>query len=276
MANQEERIFKKIYTDFDKRLDQELDEEKAERRRQLLLQAPNFKLLNMMVENEKYSQELAAKLKDGGLYYLRSREEENVEKYMGIFRRTLQSHPSVREELFKQAGFLGCMAYKKDIPLLGRLCGEAVLSGLRLLKQEDQELIEQGYLQFKNVTNTALRSRNEEDFRELVNALDRYWKDNRISVTPGLLGLLSGLLFAAADRRQTNALMTVCSLGRTAAVHHGMEQYGSADCTAGLERRNRTAVNRPVPVSGFRAGRCADQKGDGGYLYPYADAEQMG
>ena len=64
---------------FDKRLDQELDEEKAERRRQLLLQAPNFKLLNMMVENEKYSQELAAKLKDGGLYYLRSREEENVE-----------------------------------------------------------------------------------------------------------------------------------------------------------------------------------------------------
>ena len=79
MANQEERIFKKIYTDFDKRLDQELDEEKAERRRQLLLQAPNFKLLNMMVENEKYSQELAAKLKDGGLYYLRSREEENVE-----------------------------------------------------------------------------------------------------------------------------------------------------------------------------------------------------
>ena len=48
MANQEERIFKKIYTDFDKRLDQELDEEKAERRRQLLLQAPNFKLLNMM------------------------------------------------------------------------------------------------------------------------------------------------------------------------------------------------------------------------------------
>lgn len=76
MANQEERIFKKIYTDFDKRLDQELDEEKAERRRQLLLQAPNFKLLNMMVENEKYSQELAAKLKDGGLYYLRSRKKK--------------------------------------------------------------------------------------------------------------------------------------------------------------------------------------------------------
>ena len=59
MANQEERIFKKTYTDFDKRLDQELDEEKEERRRQLLLQAPDFKLLNQMVENEEYSQELA-------------------------------------------------------------------------------------------------------------------------------------------------------------------------------------------------------------------------
>ena len=223
MANQEERIFKKIYTDFDKLLDQELDEEKLERRRQLLLQAPNFKLLNVMLENDQYSQELAAKLKDGGLYYLRSREEEYFEKYMGVFRRALQSHPSVREELFKQAGFLGCMAYKNDIPLLGRLFGEAVLSGLRLLKQEDQELIEQGYLQFKNVTNTALRTRNEEDFRELVNALDRYWKDNRISVTPGLLGLLSGLLFVAADRRQINALMTACSLSRNVLRRNSVE-----------------------------------------------------
>ena len=112
MANQEERIFKKTYTDFDKRLDQELDEEKEERRRQLLLQAPDFKLLNQMVENEEYSQELAVKLKDGGLYYLRSGEDDTAEKFMGIFRRTLQSHPSVREDLFKQAGFLGCMAFK--------------------------------------------------------------------------------------------------------------------------------------------------------------------
>ena len=214
MANQEERIFKKIYTDFDKRLDQELDEEKIERRRQLLLQAPDFKLLNQMVENEKYSQELAAKLKDGGLYYLRSREEETIEKFMGIFRRTLQSHPSVRVELFQQAGFLGCMAFKRDIPLLGRLCGEAILSVLRLLKQEDQELIELGYLQFKNVANTALRTRNEEDFQKIVDALDRCWKENSILVTPGLHSLLSDLLFVTADRRQINALVTVCSLSR--------------------------------------------------------------
>ena len=111
MGNQEERIFKKTYTDFDKRLDQELDEEKEERRRQLLLQAPDFKLLNQMVESPEYSQELAARLKDGGLYYLRSGEDDTAEKFMGIFRRTLQSHPSVREDLFKQAGFLGCMAF---------------------------------------------------------------------------------------------------------------------------------------------------------------------
>ena len=214
MENEEEQIFKKTYTDFDRRLDQEQEEEKKERRRQLLLQSPNFKLLNQMVENEKYSQELAAKLKDGGQYYLKSREEETIEKFMGIFRRTLQSHPSVREELLQQAGFLGCMAFKRDIPLLGRLCGEAILGGLRLLKQEDQELIELSYLQFKSVTNTALRTRNEEDFQKLVDALDRYWKENRILVTPGLHSLLSDLLFAAADRRQINTLMTVCSLAR--------------------------------------------------------------
>ena len=219
MANQEERIFKKTYTDFDKRLDQELDEEKEERRRQLLLQAPDFKLLNQMVENEEYSQELAVKLKDGGLYYLRSGEDDTAEKFMGIFRRTLQSHPSVREDLFKQAGFLGCMAFKRDMPRLGRFCGEAILSGLRLLAPEEMEISEQGYLQFKNVTDTAAHTRNELDFREIVNALRHYWEANRIVVTPGLLAVLSDVLFVAADRRQINALTTACSLSRNVLRH---------------------------------------------------------
>ena len=219
MANQEERIFKKTYTDFDKRLDQELDEEKEERRRQLLLQAPDFKLLNQMVENEEYSQELAVKLKDGGLYYLRSGEDDTAEKFMGIFRRTLQSHPSVREDLFKQAGFLGCMAFKRDMPRLGRFCGEAILSGLRLLAPEEMEISEQGYLQFKNVTDTAAHTRNELDFREIVNALRHYWEANRIVVTPGLLAVLSDILFVAADRRQINALTTACSLSRNVLRH---------------------------------------------------------
>ncbi|MBQ9573331.1 MAG: hypothetical protein IJR22_08100 [Acidaminococcaceae bacterium] len=219
MANQEERIFKKTYTDFDKRLDQELEEEKIERRRQLMLQAPDFKLLNQMVENEDYSQELAVKLKDGGLYYLRSGEEDTAEKFMGIFRRTLQSHPSVREDLFKQAGFLGCMAFKKDMPRLGRFCGEAILSGLRLLAPEEMEISEQGYLQFKNVTDTAAHTRNELDFREIVNALHHYWEANRIMATPGLLAVLSDILFVAADRRQINALTTACSLSRSVLCH---------------------------------------------------------
>jgi hypothetical protein len=214
MAKQEKSIFKKGYTEFDQRLDQELEEEKEERRRQLLLQAPDFKLLNQIVESEEYSRELAAKLKDGGLYYLRSGEEDTAERFMSIFRRTLQSHPSVREDLFKQAGFLGCMAFKRDMPRLGRFCGEAILSGLRLLGQEDAELIELGYLQFKNVTDTAAHTHNDRDFREIINALERYWKENRIAVTTGLLTVLSDLLFVAADRRQTGALVTVCSLCR--------------------------------------------------------------
>ena len=219
MAKQEKGIFKKGYTEFDQRLDQELEEEKEERRRQLLLQAPDFKLLNQMVESGEYSRELAAKLKDGGLYYLRSGEEDTTEKFMGVFRRTLQLHPSVREELFKQAGFLGCMAFKRDMPRLGRFCGEAILSGLCLLNREEPEVAEQGYLHFKNIADTAVRTHNDRDFREIVNALQRYWQENRISVTSGLLELLSALLFVAADRRQINALTTACSLSRDVLCH---------------------------------------------------------
>lgn len=215
MANLEKNIFKKGYTEFDQRLDQELEEEKEERRRKLLLQAPDFKLLNQMLESDEYSRELAAKLKDGGLYYLRSGEEETAERFMDVFRRTLQFHPSVREELIQQAGFLGCMAFKRDMPRLGRFCGEAILSGLRLLGQEKLELIEQGYLQFRNVADTAVRTRNERDFREIVNALARYCKDNSITVSPGLFTVLSDLLFVTADRRQIGALETVCSLSRS-------------------------------------------------------------
>ena len=40
MAKPEEQIFKKAYTDFDERLDRELEEEKEDRRRELLLQLP--------------------------------------------------------------------------------------------------------------------------------------------------------------------------------------------------------------------------------------------
>ncbi len=146
MEKPENSIFKKGYTEFDQRLDQELEEEREERRRQLLLQAPDFKLLNQMLESGEYSQDLASKLKDGGLYYLRSGEEESADRFMNIFRKTLEMHPTVREELIKQAGFLGCMAFKRGMPRLGRLCGEAILSGLRLLGPEDRELTEQGYL----------------------------------------------------------------------------------------------------------------------------------
>ena len=224
MEKPENSIFKKGYTEFDQRLDQELEEEKEERRRQLLLQAPDFKLLNQMLESGEYSQDLSSKLKDGGLYYLRSGEEESAERFMSIFRKTLEVHPTVREDLIKQAGFLGCMAFKRGMPRLGRLCGETILSGLRLLDHEDRELIEQGYLQFKNVTDTAVRTRNEWDFREIVTALHQYWKDNRVTVTPGFISILSDLLFVAADRRQINALKTICSLNRSVMRHDSVDR----------------------------------------------------
>lgn len=224
MEKPENSIFKKGYTEFDQRLDQELEEEKEERRRQLLLQAPDFKLLNQMLESGEYSQDLASKLKDGGLYYLRSGEEESAERFMSIFRKTLELHPTVREDLIKQAGFLGCMAFKRNMPRLGRFCGEAILSGLRLLGPEDRELAEQGYLQFKNVTDTAVRTRNEWDFREIVADLYQYWKNNRIVVTPGFVTILSDLLFVAADRRQINALKIICSLSRSVMRHDSADR----------------------------------------------------
>ena len=224
MAKQEKSIFKKTYTDFDKRLDQELDEEKIERRRQLLLQAPDIKLLNQMVEKQEYAKELAAKLKDGSLYFLRSGEEETADKYMDVFRKALQLHPAIREDLVNQAGFLGCMAFKRDMPRLGSLCGEAIISGLYLFPQEEAEVIEQGYLQFKNVADTAMRTRNDRDFGEIMNALQRYWKENKVAVTPGLLSCLSGFLFVAADRRQIGALETACSLSREVMRHASVNQ----------------------------------------------------
>lgn len=223
MAKQEASIFKKTYTDFDKRLDQELEEEKKERRRQLLLQAPDIKLLNQMVESQEYAKELAAKLKDGGLYFLRSGEEETADKYMDIFRKALQLHPAIREDLVNQAGFLGCMAFKRDMPRLGRLCGEAIISGLYLLPQEEAEVIEQGYLQFKNVTDTAMRTHNDRDFSVIVNALQHCWNENKIAVTPGLLSCLSDFLFVAADRRQIDTLETVCSVSRAVMRHPGVD-----------------------------------------------------
>lgn len=223
MAKQEERIFKKAYTDFDKRLDQELEEEKEERRRQLLLQAPDFKLLNQMVESKEYSRELAEKLKNGGLYYLRSGEEDTAEKFMDLFKRTLQLHPTIREDLIGQAGFLGCMAFKRDMPRLGRFCGEAILTAIRLLDQEELENIEQGYLQFKNITDTAVRTRNEWDFREIVSALNQYWNISKGKVTPGLISILSDLLFVAADRRQISALKMICGLSRSVMRHESVD-----------------------------------------------------
>ena len=224
MEKPENSIFKKGYTEFDQRLDQELEEEKEERRRQLLLQAPDFKLLNQMLESGEYSQDLASRLKDGGLYYLRSGEEESADRFMSIFRKTLELHPTVREDLIKQAGFLGCMAFKRDMPRLGRFCGEAILGGLHLLGPEDRELTEQGYLQFKNVTDTAVRTRNEWDFREIVTALQQYWKNHRAPVTPGFISVLSDLLFVAADRRQINALKIICSVSRSVMCHDSVDR----------------------------------------------------
>ncbi|MBR4908166.1 MAG: hypothetical protein IKZ43_04050 [Acidaminococcaceae bacterium] len=223
MAKQEESIFKKAYTDFDQRLDQELEEEKEERRKQLLLQAPDYKLLNQMLESGEYGTELTAKLKEGGFYFLRSGEEDNTEKFMSIYRKTLQGYPESREELLKQAGLFGCMAFKQGMPDFGRACGQAIISGIRVAGSENADAnakeLDDAWLYLKNVADMAARTRNDGAFREIISSLWKYWNDRNVVVTPGLLAALSDMLFVAADRRHINALATSCSFSRNVLRH---------------------------------------------------------
>ena len=68
------------------------------------------------------------------------------------------------------------------------------------------------------------RTRNEWDFREIVTALQQYWENYRVAVTPGFISILSDLLFVAADRRQINALKTICSLSRSVIRHDSVDR----------------------------------------------------
>lgn len=219
MADRGEKLFKKGYTDFDAQLDRELEEEKEERRRQLLLQAPDYKLMNYMAENGTDTPELATRLKDAGFYYLRCKNDDETEKLMGVFRKTLLGHPSLREDILKQMGYLGCLAFKQALPVLGKGCAEIILEDLRLLGKEAPEVSGEGYLHLRNVADTAARTRNDKELREIATAFYDYWKESRPRVTNGLLSALSDLLFVAADRRQIDTLIVVCRLCRSILRH---------------------------------------------------------
>ncbi len=219
MARSEENIFKKGYTDFDERLDRELEEEKDARRKQLLLQAPDYKLLNWMAEQGEETEELAAKLKDAGLYYLRSKRDEETDKLMGVFRKTIVGCPSVRGEILKQVGLLGCLAFKQEMPALGKGCGQIILEDLRLLGNEDPELSGEGYLYLRNVADTAARTRHDRELQDIVNAFYAQWSENPVPVNGAILSALADLLFVTADRRQMDILLTVCRMSRRILRH---------------------------------------------------------
>ena len=223
MAKPEENIFKKGYTEFDERLDRELEEEKDAMRRELLLQAPDYKLLNWMAENDTDTAEMSAKLKDACYYFLRSEAEDETEKFAAVWHKMLQAQPSLREDILKQAGFLGCLAFKKNMPELGSSCAEIILEDLHLLGNETPELTEEGYLLFKNVTDTSIRTHYEAAFNKIVLALYSYWSQKNVAVTPGLLSVLTDLLFVAADRRQIDPLNLICRLSRNVARHNSVD-----------------------------------------------------
>ena len=223
MAKPEEKIFKKGYTEFDERLDQELQEEKDALRRELLLQAPDYKLLNWMAENDTETAEMSAKLKAACYYFLRSEAEDETEKFVAVWYKMLRAQPSLREDILKQAGFLGCLAFKKNMPELGRCCAETILEDLYLLGNETPELTEEGYLLFKNVTDTSIRSHYEAAFNKIVKALYGYWSQNSVVVTPGLLSVLTDLLFVTADRRQIDSLNLICRVSRSVLLHNSTD-----------------------------------------------------
>ena len=223
MAKPEENIFKKGYTEFDERLDQELQEEKDALRRELLLQAPDYKLLNWMAENDTDTAEMSAKLKDACYYFLRSEAEDETEKFVAVWYKMLRAQPSLREDILKQAGFLGCLAFKKNMPELGRCCAETILADLYLLGNGTPELTEEGYLLFKNVTDTSIRTHYEAAFNKIVKALYGYWLQSSVVVTPGLLSVLTDLLFVTADRRQIDPLNLICRLSRNVARHNSVD-----------------------------------------------------
>jgi len=218
MAEAKDKLFKKGYTEFDERLDRELEEEKLARRKQLLLTAPDIKLLNQWSETGAESPDLSERLNKAGLYYIRSRDEDSVEKFSEILRKTLANHPSIRKDLLKQMGLLGCLAFKKNMPLLGKICAETLLCDLCFL-DEEPEAVAEGWLFLKNVTDTAARSHNDAAFGDIVTSLYDSWKETRISVSPGLISMVSNLLFVSADRRLCNTLITVCRLCRSVLRH---------------------------------------------------------
>ncbi|MBO5590852.1 MAG: hypothetical protein J5923_06425 [Acidaminococcaceae bacterium] len=223
MAKQEESIFKKGYTEFDERLDSELEEEKDERRKQLLLQAPDYKLLNWMAEHGESPEELGVKLRDAGYYFLRSGAEEETEKIMTVLHKVVEGQPSLRGDILKQAGFFGCLAFKRNMPVLGRACAELILKDLRLIGADERDLVEEGYLLLKNVADTAAHTRNDEVFKKIVEAFCSHWKRGYAVITNGLTALLADLLFVAADRRYMVALKQICRLNRNVLRHESVD-----------------------------------------------------
>ncbi len=89
------------------------------------------------------------------------------------------------------------------------------------------------------MTDTAVRTRNEWDFREIVTALQQYWENYKVAITPGFISILSDLLFVAADRRQINALKTICSLSQNVIRHDSVDRVARQQFA--MEWSNTTA-----------------------------------
>lgn len=214
MSSKGDKFRKKNYTDFDARLDRELEEEILERQKQIRQQAPDLDLLERQIRQGTAEIGLAEKLKQTCSYFLCYDMEEAACRTMGIFREAIRGYGGVRSDLIGQAGLLGCLAFRQNMAQAGEACADAVAQGMQYLEKEETETLDRSYGFLRNIADISLRTRNEASFFRIVAQIQAVRERQPGRVPSGLLALLQDLLFMASDRRQTDALRTVCRISR--------------------------------------------------------------
>lgn len=214
MSKEDNKFRKKNYTDFDARLDQELEEEILERQKQIRRQAPDLELLRRKIQEGTGEAGLVETLKKACSYFLCYDMEADVCRTQELFREAIRSYGDLRLDLMEQAGLLGCLAFKQNMPTAGEACAKTVADGLQYFGKDAAEELERGYGYLRNLADISLRTRNEAAFEHIVVQVRWLAERNPGQVPSGLTALLQDLLFVASDRRQTGALKEICRMSR--------------------------------------------------------------
>ena len=224
MSKGDEKFRKKNYTDFDARLDRALDEELEERQRQIQKKAPDLEQLSRQVQEGIRENVLTEKVKEACYYYLCYELEKGARHTADILQAALRGYGALRGDLLRLTGLVGCLAFKKDMPRAGTDYALAVIEGLQYLGTEESLQLDTAFSALRNITDTAIRMRQEEAVLQIVQTLERYHQAHPDTITPGFLALLQNLLFLLADRRQKEALIIVSRMSRGVLLQPSVEK----------------------------------------------------